>query len=296
MAAQLAAAEGAQHRRCAHGHGSGRQAGRAEAQEPRGRHEEDHEGDREAAPARGQGAPHAHGRRAGRHAIRPATGRPDRSRRRSVARADSVAGLAVDRFADEVGVAAVAGVLLDHVDEDPPQRPRSAAVLHGRVEVVRCRRSRRGCVRPTRSRAGASSVGLSSAAESRSQSGVASQSTPDHGSMRPSPSQHSRNQPCSTKRHVLQQAADRERRGAESGGELGLVEPGRLAEQHGPVVVEELDQRPPFGAGGVRIVRRRSRSAIMAEFVTHRGDPCALVTVPRSELREYRPVSMRLRH
>ena len=44
-----------------------------------------------------------------------------------------------------------------------------------------------------------SSVGLSPAAESRSQSGVACQSTPDHGSMRPSPSQHSRNQPCSTR-------------------------------------------------------------------------------------------------
>ena len=33
----------------------------------------------------------------------------------------SVAGGAVDRLADQVGVAAVAGVLLDHVDEDPAQ-------------------------------------------------------------------------------------------------------------------------------------------------------------------------------
>ena len=43
---------------------------------------------------------------------------------------------AVDRLADEVGVAAVAGVLLDHVDEDPAQRDARSRGCDGRDEVV----------------------------------------------------------------------------------------------------------------------------------------------------------------
>jgi hypothetical protein len=51
--------------------------------------------------------------------------------------AELVAGGAVDRLAPEVGVTAVPGVLLDHVDEDPAQAVRVGLTL---LDVVERRR------------------------------------------------------------------------------------------------------------------------------------------------------------
>src|SRR5260370_24522688 len=47
----------------------------------------------------------------------------------------SLARLTVDRLADQVGVTVVAGVFLDHVHEDPPERDASLATP-GRVRLA----------------------------------------------------------------------------------------------------------------------------------------------------------------
>ncbi len=67
LAAQFPGSPDPQRARPAGGHGIGRQTRRAEVQEPRRRHETDHEGDRQATPARGQAASRPHRRRARRH-------------------------------------------------------------------------------------------------------------------------------------------------------------------------------------------------------------------------------------
>ena len=151
-----------QRRRPAAGAVAGRATGRAEVPQPRRRHQADHEGHRRPAPARGAPAPRTDGRGAAPHLPagvqgRPARGEPPAGRaptercvrpctaERTAATPDalpsgasrsqpkrsggwrrrSVADAAVDHLPDEVGVAVVAGVLLDHVDHDPAQDSRA---------------------------------------------------------------------------------------------------------------------------------------------------------------------------
>ena len=98
-----------------------------------------------------------------------------------------LAGDSVDRLSDQVGMAVVPRVLLDHVDEDPAQA-RASAVGPGPLgQTAPGRRRPAPRRRAARERATASCQsakscsGVSSAAECHSQSGSASQSTVSHG-------------------------------------------------------------------------------------------------------------------
>ena len=105
------------------------------------------------------------------------------AQRRPGAALGSLAGRPVDRLADQVGVAVVAGVLLDHVQDHPAQAERPSRAGLRMTDMVQAvggerqvddRRTRR---RPRR-RGRAAPPGESSGAVRHSQSRSASQSTP----------------------------------------------------------------------------------------------------------------------
>ena len=101
----------------------GRRARGVEAPQRRRRHQADHAGDRRAAAARGAGAPRADAEELAATYPPGYKGDPDKEtgRRPADSRLGLIADGAVDRLAQQVGVTAVAGVFLDHVDEHPPQ-------------------------------------------------------------------------------------------------------------------------------------------------------------------------------
>ena len=66
----------------------------------------------------------------------PMLSSPPRRHAVALAHSASVADRAIDSFAQQVGVAAVAGVLLDHVDEDPAQARVEPGPVDGLADVV----------------------------------------------------------------------------------------------------------------------------------------------------------------
>ena len=178
-----------------------------------------------------------------------------------------LAGGAVDRFAQQVGVAVVPGVLLDHVDDDPAQARRPAVGPRAAAPRDPCRR------RPAPRRSAPGTARRPPATARRAAPGCRRPpcATPSRG-RRPSPRrstaaaslvavQRAGEPAVLDQGQVLEQAAEGHRRDADRRPHPGGVQSRALPGQRGALEVQEAEQ-----GGGLVAVDRRFGAALLVEL------------------------------